>query len=73
MEKRIVVIKRAAKDYLCKSCSRLVIVAKAKPWFIETNKSIIHTWDYGHQHRKLVEIVNDEVMQLENTDDQWYE
>jgi hypothetical protein len=30
----------------------------AKPRIIETDEVIIHSWDYGHQHKRVFEILN---------------
>ena len=73
MEKQVITIKKETTDYPCNICGRMVIVALATPWTIETDKTIIHTWNYGHQHSRTYEFVNGVKTQLENTEDQSYE
>lgn len=45
----------------------MVDVVLAKPWIIETDKSVIHTWDYGHQHRKAFDVFPDHQIPVEDT------
>ena len=73
MEKKVVIIKKETVNYLCQICGRLVHVVLGIPIIIETDKSIIHSWDYGHQHKRIYTFVRKKPVVLENTVDQSYE
>ena len=55
--KTVIDVPRLEKDFICKVCHRLVIVKDAKPWTIETEKEIIHTFDYGHRHIRTFTVI----------------
>lgn len=67
MEKQQVYIDKEPADYTCRICNRVVIVALATPRTFETDKSIIHTWDYGHEHKRVFAMVDGKQVLLEDT------
>lgn len=67
MEKKHVYLKKELVDYKCKICKRMVIVSQATERTIETDKSIIHTWDYGHHHQRVFEVDKNGQIPIENT------
>lgn len=56
-EKKVTVIPREEKNFICRRCKQEVDVSKAEPWIIETDKEIIKTWDYGHRHNKMFRVI----------------
>jgi hypothetical protein len=57
MDKIVINVPRKEQNFFCKVCRVLIDVKKATPAIIETDTHIIHTWDYGHKHDKVYQIV----------------
>jgi hypothetical protein len=70
MEKPVINIERKTEAWKCRICKRMVDPAKGKPITMETDQAIIHTFDYGHQHKFTftIEKINgkDEVIPVES-------
>jgi len=51
-KRKVIVVKREKKNFICKQCGKEVNVLRAKPWIIKTDKYLYKTWDYGHRHER---------------------
>lgn len=71
MEKKIINVERKTEPWKCRVCNRMVDPARGKPITIETEEAIIHSFDYGHQHKFsfTIEKINgkDEVIPIETS------
>lgn len=56
MEKQVIKVQRKTLPYRCFKCNTIVTVDKAEPKVIETDRVIIHTFDYGHRHDQTLEM-----------------
>lgn len=65
--KEVIVIERETNNFKCRRCGEMVDVSKAKPWTIETDTTILKTWDYGHQHIRVFGIYKNEQFPVEDT------
>lgn len=66
--KKIIEIARKTEPFICKVCNRMVNPNTAKPITWETDTTIIHAWDYGHQHKKVFQVVGRKHYQIEGED-----
>lgn len=69
IQKTVITIAKELIPFKCKICKKMVDINVAKPWTIETDTHIIHTWNYGHQHRRVFEFVGDEQYLIEGYED----
>jgi gamma-glutamyl phosphate reductase len=49
-------IQRKNSDFKCPLCQQMVDVSLAVAVTTETDTAIYHMWDYGHQHKKFLEV-----------------
>lgn len=68
MEKQVITIKRKVLPYKCLVCNHTVDVSKAEPKTIETDKVIIHSFDYGHSHARTFQIIKGKEYLVEGYD-----
>lgn len=65
--KQVINIKKKTVPFRCFNCKMMVDVNQGTPMVIENDKSIINTWDYGHQHKKVYEILNKKLVVTEDS------
>lgn len=68
MIKQLIKVKRKIISFKCSICKIRVNPNFAKPMTIETEKIIIQSWDYGHQHKKIFTMLNGKPFLLEGRD-----
>lgn len=65
-KKKEIFIERKIRPYMCLLCNETVTVVHAEPKTIETDRSIIHTFDYGHRHDRTLQILERNIYVVEN-------
>lgn len=54
--REVIIVPKKVKDYKCPMCLQMVDVNLGKPEIVETERLILHTWNYGHQHKNMFQI-----------------
>ena len=55
--KQVIKVDRKTESFECKICKKIVNPNLGKPVIYETDKEIIHGWDYGHMHKRVFQII----------------